>query len=359
MSKTKADLKNKCIKDILKVQKDYPDRPVTRDLYRKEGKIPEREWSGIFGTFGEFRIQAGLVQTRQQSAIHRQLAKHVSVDHYRKIGKQRKSWGACYLRDNKRRFKTVLGMCDIHDIEVDKFWLRVMLDTAKRAQPDLIVINGDLFDLSEFSRFTTDPREWDITKRIQFAHEQVLAPLRAACPEAQIDLIEGNHEVRLIKHLADQSPGMRSILSDLHGWTVKDLLKLDQHEMNYIAQADLGAYTQRDQKIEVKRNWKLYYNCLAVHHQSEGRLMGYPGFSGHNHKHAVWNGFSPQFGSFEWHQFGSGCKRDADYCEGQKWANGFGLIHVDTKTQSVNTEYVPVTDHAVVGGQWYYRGKKE
>jgi hypothetical protein len=48
--------------------------------------------------------------------------------------------------------------------------------------------------------------------------------LRAAVSNAQIDLIAGNHDVRIFKHLADTTPAMLTLLSDLHGFTIRTLL---------------------------------------------------------------------------------------------------------------------------------------
>lgn len=357
--KKKTFTKNHCLKELQRVAKMNNGKQITRDFFVSNSTLPRTSWSKHFGTFGEFRTQAGLTMSRQQKAIGNQVARHSSVDHYRAMGKSRSNWGMSYIRETKSRFKTILGIADIHDMDVDRFWLRIVIDTAKRAQPDVICINGDLFDLPEFSRFTIDPREWNVVERIKFAHDHVLAPLRAACPNAQIDLIEGNHELRLLKHLADQSPAMRTVLSDLCGMTAADLFAIKKFEINYIAKADLAAYTKAEETKEIKKNWKLYYDSFIACHYSDARNMGYPGFSGHNHKHQVWNNYSPQFGSYEWHQFGSGCKRASSFCDGQKWANGFGLIHIDSKKKLSNIEYIPVTDHAVVGGQWYYREKNE
>jgi hypothetical protein len=352
-----------CIKDLRKVQEQLYgneiSRVISRNQYRKSGRYSDATWDQHFGTFTEFRRQAGIFLSRQQSKLERDIAKHASVDHYREYNKERADWGDKYVRKNKARFQTILAIADIHDINVDPFWLRVVLDTADRVKPDIICIDGDLFDLPEFGKYTVDPREWDVVGRIKFTHEKVLGPLRKVCPDAQMDLIEGNHEARLVRHLADASPGMRVVLSDLHGWRVGDLFKLNAFELNYIAAADLSAWTVKDNAKELSKNYKIYFDCVMAHHYPLGRQYGMPGFNGHNHKHIVWPNYSPQFGSYEWHQIGCGHRRDASYCEGLKWANGFVLINVDTETKSTSFDYIAVTDHAISGGKWYHRTKEE
>jgi len=355
--------KQECLEDIKRVQQelygDESNNTVTRDKYREYGSYGENIWKPHFGTFQEFRRQADIAPSRQADKLAREIGKHVSVDQFRTLNKERKEWGERYVRKNKQRYQTILGIADVHDINVDPFWLRVVLDTASRVQPDVVCIDGDLFDLPEFGRFYVDPREWDLVGRLNFVHNEVLSPLRERCPEAQIDLIEGNHEERLIKHLCSNSSSIRVLLADWHGWDIAKAFKLDEHQINYVANADLSAWTKREEKTELQKNFRIYYDCVVAHHESEGRLMGYPGFNGHNHKHHIWSAYSPTFGPYEWHQIGCGHRRDACYTDGLRWANGFILIHVDTQDKEVNMEYIPITNKAVVGGKFYYREKNE
>jgi hypothetical protein len=195
--------------------------------------------------------------------------------------------------------------------------------------------------------------------RIKFAQQEILGPTRYLAPNAQIDFIEGNHEARLLRQLADATPALRAVLSDLHGFTVSKLFGLDEFEINYIAKGDLASYTKREHERELGNNYKVYHDCFMVHHFPHARHMGMPGVNGHHHSHVTWNSFSPVFGAYEWHQLGAGHRRSASYAEGEKWHNGFALVHIDTLTKSVNIEYIPITNHAVVGGVWYHRQEEE
>lgn len=348
-----------CIKELLRVQALNDEVEVTRNYFRNHSKISDSVWSQHFGTFEEFKRQAGIKLSRQQHSIERSIAKHASVDHYRRIAVERADWGDKYLRENPNRFKTILACSDLHDIEIDPFYLRVLIDTAKRVQPDVISLVGDIFDLPEFGKYGVDPREWDVVGRIKFAHEKILRPLREACPNAQIDFIEGNHEARLLRQLADATPALRAVLSDLHGFTVSKLLGLEKFEVNYIAKADLAAWTKRDFDKELANNYKVYWDAVICHHFPHARNMGLPGVNGHHHRHDVWSMFSPIYGPYEWHQMGAGHVRSASYCEGERWHNGFTLINVDTEKKSTNFDYVAVTDFAVSGGKWYHREPSE
>ena len=344
-----------CIAELRRICEIDPDRVVTRNYFRTHSAISESTWNRHFGTFEEFKRQAGTKLSRQQHAHERTIAKHASVDHYRALTIDRGNWGEKYIRSNASRFKTILACSDLHDIEIDPFYLRVLIDTAKRVQPDIISLVGDIFDLPEFGSYGVDPREWDVVGRIKFAHEHILGPLRAACPNAQIDFIEGNHEARLLRQLADATPALRSVLADLHGFTVSKLLGLEQFEINYHAKADLAAFTKRELEKGMANNYKVYFDTVLCHHFPHGRNMGMPGVNGHHHSHIVWSQFNPMFGAYEWHQMGAGHKRSASYCAGEKWHNGFVLINVDTHTKATNFDYIAVTDFSISGGNWYYR----
>jgi len=345
-----------CIALLRGIAEALPEQVISRNFFRVHSGITERTWNRYFGSFREFKRQAKIISSRQVQKIELEIAKHASVDHYRKIRKELEPWAGKYLRPDGKRFQTMLVGADFHDKECDEFALRVFLETAARAQPETIVLGGDLFDLPEFGRYFVDPRDFDVTGRIRVVHENILAPLRAVCPNAQIDLIEGNHEARLVRHFGDRTPSMMCVLEQLHHMTVADLLGLKKFRVNYVGKADLASWTQAHQNQELRRNFKVYHDCFLVHHFTDaGKAKQMPGVSGHSHKHLVFSFQSPQWGSYEWHQLGCLHRRDASYTDAERWAMGFALVHIDTQKHYVNIEYVPVTDHAVVGGKFYTR----
>jgi hypothetical protein len=57
---------------------------------------------------------------------------------------------------------------------------------------------------------------------------------------------------------------------------------------------------------------------------------------------------------------GAGYIREASYCAGEKWGNGFLLVHCDTDNKRTQFEYVDVShEHAVIGGRFYERTAAE
>lgn len=340
-----------------------PDKVIARNYFRVHSGIKESTWNRHYGTFEEFKRQAGIKLSRPIHRLEKQLAKHAAADHYRAMSESREQYEDKYLKPDSDRFQTALVVADIHDVHCDPFALRVLIDTAKRASGIItqVILGGDIFDLPEFGRWTQDPRDWDVVSRIKFVHKEVLKPLREACPDAEFHFTEGNHEARLLRHLADASPAMKAVLADLHGFTIAKLLKLDDYEINYIGRGDLAAasWTKKDHKIEVSKNWYVLHNCFIVHHFPEGMRKNMPGCHGHLHKHKVWPFESPMFGSYEWHQLGCMHVRDASYADGQKWSNGFALVHIDTHKRFSNVEYINITDFCYAGARPYQRNKSE
>lgn len=344
-----------CIEILRNMAEADPEKIITRNHFRNSSPLAESAWSKHFGTFEEFKRQAGVKLTRHARQMELNISKHASLESYQQMNADKREFADKYLRPNGRRFQTVLVGSDVHDIECDPFWRKTFIDTAKRVQPEKIVLNGDLFDLPEFGKYTVDPRSWDVVGRIKWVHK-FLADLRNVSQDSEIILVEGNHEYRLLRHLSEATPAMQAVLADLHGMTVPKLLGLDTFEVNYIAPADLATLTQKDMKAEIRRNFHIMYDCLIAHHFPEGSQMGMPGFNGHHHSHEVKTLFNPMFDAYEWHQFGSGHKREASYTNGEKWSNGFALIHVDTVAKRSQFEYIDTTHgFCMIGGKFYHR----
>jgi hypothetical protein len=348
-----------CLSELRRIAEAHPDKVITRNFFRTNSSISESTWNRYFGTFEEFKRQANIKLSRQAHALERNIAVHASRDHYRALSAERMGYEGKYDRPREGRYKTILVGSDLHDRECDPFWLRTFIDAARRIQPDVICLNGDVFDLPEFGKYTVDPRDWDVVGRIQFVHDHILKPLREAAPNAQLDIIEGNHEARLLRMLADATPAMRVLLSDLHGWTVPKLLGLDKYECNYVAKMDLSVFNKTDFSRELAKNYKSYFGCFIAHHFPHARRMGVPGWNGHHHSHEIWQNYNPMYGTYEWHQLGAGHRRMAEYCEGERWSNGFLIAHADTQTQATAMEYVQVTNFAIVGGKFYHRTTEE
>lgn len=356
-SKITSATKEQCVAELRKIAEANPEKVITRNFFRVNSPLAESAWNKHFGTFEEFKRQANITLSRHAHKLERDVAKHASVDILRKMTDEKRNFADKYNKPHNGKYETILVASDVHDIECDPFWRSLFMETVGRAKPERIVLNGDMLDLPEFSKYTVDPREWDVIGRIKWLH-QFIEDLRELAPDAQIDYIEGNHESRLLRHLSEATPAMKAILSDLHGFTVSKLLGLDKYEVNYVASADLATFTKADHEAELRRNFLIIHDFLVAHHFPEGDKFGLPGWNGHHHSHKVTTNYSPIHGSFEWHQLGSGHKREASYCNGEKWGNGFLMVHANVLAKRAQFEYIDTTsDFCVIGGKWYERNK--
>jgi predicted MPP superfamily phosphohydrolase len=347
--------KEEVLHDIRTMAEANPERVISRNYYRVHGQYSESTWSQYFGTWMEAKRQAGIMLTRQQHNLEKQIAKHASVEHYKAMNTERRSYGDTYDKPNSKRFKQVVIVGDLHDRNVDTFYMDVLIDTLDRVKPDIIILNGDIFDLPEFSKYFVDPREWDVVGRIKFVHEQILSRIRKVCPDAQIDFLEGNHEFRLLRHLSDATPALRAVLNDLHGFTVSTLLGLDKYQINYVAKGDLSVYNLTDIHKQISKNYKVYFDSFIVSHDTSAKNLGYPGVNGHHHKTVIDSMYNEHFGAYNWIQSGCGHKLDAEYCH-PRWQQGFIIATCDTETRRTVFDTATFSENfAVVGGAYYER----
>ncbi len=352
-----------CVRDLRNLQGRFPLKSITRNFYRINGKYSDATWNQYHGTFLEFRRQAGLELSRNQHSLERKIAKHASLDVYRNFYEdQVLPYHQKYsTQDGKEgRWKTILVGSDFHDVECDPFMLSVFIDTAKRLQPDVITLNGDIFDMYEFSRYDQDPRQIKILERFNYVKRHIFGALRRACPNSQIDLIAGNHEVRILKILSDKTPAIKVLLSDVMGLTFSDMLGLDEFEINLTCKMDLAAFTNPDISSEVKENFKLYYNSFVCSHYKSLRF-GVSGTSGHTHRPEQITFTNLPMGRLSWTTTGCMATTRMEYTEGMDTAvQSFMVAHVDAHTKKVAPEHFLVPgDSVVIHGKRYVRAKKE
>lgn len=343
-----------CLEALRAFHETYNGK-FTRNAYRDEhGRV----WEKHFGTWEEFQRQAGLTPSRGQRQVQLAVARHASRDVVEQFTSDRESYRGKYLKPTGRRFRTALVGSDFHDIDCDPFVRRMFIEAARRVQPDVVFLNGDMLDLPEFGKYHVDPRSWDPLARIAWLHD-FLRELREAAPDAEIIYLEGNHEFRLLRHLAEATPALKTILADLHGFTMPKLLGLDEFEVNYVGKADLRAWSNSDISRELHRNTYFLWDQLLADHFPTGIKQGVPGWNGHHHKWGLTPMISRTYGSSMWVQLPGGHVRNAEYCEGEQWHNGFMLAHADTEKKTSRFEMVDVGDFCVLGGEYYFRETSE
>ena len=353
--------KEECIKALVNLAEEYPEKSITRDFFRKNSEVPVSNWTYHFGTFSEFKRQAGEDESRSEKKFLNELAFTESADQLRKHNDDKQGWDQSYLKPTGKRIQTFLVGSDFHDIMCDPFFRRMFIEAARAYGPDQIIFNGDLYDMIEFSRYNSRPTDYAPLIRMQWVRD-LMNNLRNTVPDAEFHLVEGNHEYRLVKHLTEKAPAVMDILN-LQGMGVKEFLGLHEFNINYHSRADFATFNNSDINNQLKRNYYNYKDIVLFHHYPIGMSFGMPGISGHHHKYKVWDQFNITYGSYNWHQLGGGSRRHVEYMEtmGEKWNNGFMIIHVDTENKK-NTifNYIDCTNQfAVIAGTMFERNPEE
>lgn len=179
---------------------------------------------------------------------------------------------------------------DQHIPYMNPGWERAVLSYLRIEQPSLIVLLGDAADFSSISRHRTHPRFAATVNETNTAVVQHFARLRQVCPDAQIVLLPGNHDDRILYALQDYKPELYGVRPGQLGDTEEVPL------LNYRTLWQLDALG-----IElVDEDWKLAsYNVvpeLTARHgyltgnNSERKLLETHGRSqvhGHDHRGSV------------------------------------------------------------------------
>jgi len=346
------------IADLRRVAEANPDTYITRTIYRKLGGYSDSSWDSRFGTFTEFKKQARLELSRGQQKLEREIAKHASLDVRRGFMEAEVlPWNGRYERDHTGRWQTMIVASDFHDKDTDPFALEVLLETIKRVQPGIICLAGDIYDNYEFSRFDKDPRGWDAAGRLAWVRDNIYRPMRRAAPKAQIDLLAGNHENHVIRHMSERTPELRAVLSDFMGLTFADLMGLPEFEINLVCQHDLSAFKPADVRAQISKNRKTYFGCLTVDHYPDTKFnFGTNWIAGHTHKPKLDTHFNEVLGSVWGVTNGCMSRVDNSYTDKNRNQNGFSIVHIDTLNKTTQVEQVVFNDSfVVVGGVRYTR----
>ena len=347
-----------CIADLRGVQERHPDTYITRRFYRQHGRYSDSTWDSRFGTFAEFRRQARLELSRGQSALEKQVAKHASLDARRGFYEvEVLPWNGKYEKDLTGRWQTMVVASDFHDKETDPFALEVFLEVCKSLQPSIVCLAGDVYDHYEFSRFDKDPRGWDASGRLAWVRDNLFRPLRSLCPDSQVDLLAGNHEHHLLRHMAERTPEMRAILSDFMGLTFSDLLGLKEFEINLTCKHDLAAFKAADIRSQIAKNRKTYWGCVTVDHFPDGKFgHGTNWVAGHTHKPSLQSSANEILGGLWGATNGCMCRIDNSYTDRNRNQNGFSVVHCDTQAKTAQVEQVVFSDSfVIVNGVRYVR----
>lgn len=113
--------------------------------------------------------------------------------------------------------RRVLVLSDLHFPYHDPEALKAALDYGDKFKPDAVLLNGDVFDFYQLSRFDRDPTKPKLKREIK-AGRRFFHHLRERYPRAGIYFKLGNHDERLDKYLMLNAPELFNIREVRYAW---------------------------------------------------------------------------------------------------------------------------------------------
>lgn len=216
--------------------------------------------------------------------------------------------------------RRLLVLSDIHVPYHDIAALKAAITYGRANNPDAVLLNGDTMDVYSLSDHEKDPRKVKWNQELE-AGRQLLRMIRKAFPNIPIYFKEGNHEIRMERHLMKHAP----VLIGMSEFELKNLLRL----------ADVGVEHIRNKRM-------VYAGGLTIGHGDEWKGAG--GVSP-----ARWSGLrakeSMMVGHFHrvsehiertvrgairgYWSLGCLCELQPAYMPYNEWAHGFAIVHVN------------------------------
>jgi hypothetical protein len=181
-----------------------------------------------------------------------------------------------------------------------------------------------------------------------------MADTRRAAPDADMKLIMGNHDIRLVTALADAAP----IFSTLRCLRYNELFRLDELEVGLVCRSNFLNPSSQQQKRDIAQNWETIDDLFTIVH---GFLCGKDaprkhlarfmrsGTNGHLHNPEMVSSGSDSTGVLQWYQ--TGCMAyppavAAEYMQGpieaSGWACGFLMVRLFPELRHVSADFVMV-----------------
>lgn len=228
-------------------------------------------------------------------------------------GKLPKETSKNHLAKQEQR---VLVISDLHGLHYDPLaWARVLNDIPI-IKPHRIIMNGDMLDFYEISRYTKNPDvEQSVAQEIE--HVKTLFQQLRLIYDGPIDFIPGNHEERYELYL-------RTDAKKLAGLKVLEL-------PNLLELKDLGITMHQVDGFLLRPDYYVYHGSLVRKHaaltaQGELDKMDVSGTSGHTHRLGTYRK-TGILGRRTWSESGCLCNLNPEFVKGTaNWQHGYLII---------------------------------
>lgn len=357
--------------DLVRCAEDKATNPfwkfktLSRKRYALYGHFPLEHVFEQFGTFDHARQVAGLEDkpgTRLKKRARAEASKREHASRYLTRYVLPYVCRRPLVRD--ARVRLVVSISDTHATFLDPFTWHAFLCTIRDLAPDVVYLNGDIFEGSEISSHPKIPG-WTVPFQLEidFAREMFRQIREVAGPKPRVIWGAGNHGLdRIARYLTQVAPafsGLRSLRFD----KLVDLEGLDIE----LAQ---GGTIASPRGTENDAPGRLLFGCYRVHHGTklgqnpaleELRAAGCSGQSGHVHRASLVYAANEQQRGLSWMTLPMGCTDRAGraymhgICTG--WQRGFGVAWIGPEGQVRQTPIVTDDGFAVVDGHCYEKPK--
>lgn len=267
-----------------------------------------------------------------RDAVRRLLAKQPEV------GRQEVKWGHGAARPvhpaTKEATELVVFGSDFHFPYQDNQAIASFLNLINQIKPDRVVLNGDIADFFQLSRFnTTGLREEHLQEEIDQAND-FRRQVRVAAPDAVIDETEGNHDNRVRTYVAVKAGALKSLRA----------LKPDE----LFQYRDLGIQAHPGAGFLLRPHFLVKHGTIVrgeagASAKAELMAAGVSGVSGHTHRLARYT--KAGYVQREWLEQGCLCRTDPDYVTGApNWRQGCAIGEFSTRTDTFVLHEVPFVD---------------
>ncbi len=218
-----------------------------------------------------------------------------------------------------------LVMGDIHIPYHSMSGLRAALDYGKKAEPDIVFLNGDTIDFHRLSRFQKDPRSRSAKKEIEKTNE-LLDAIDERFPKARKILKNGNHDERYENYVASCAPEIWGIVSEAA--SLDKLLELEDRGWEYVSEKRpvyLG-------KLTVLHGHEFPMSLIGPVNAARGLFLRTKASAMVNHHHQVSEHSEPDVRNkliTTW-SVGCLCELHPAYARFNKWAHGFATVRMAT-----------------------------
>ena len=226
-----------------------------------------------------------------------------------------------------------LILSDLHIPYHNNTAISAALSHGLRAGVDTILLNGDVIDFYQLSRFTKDPRKECVAEELARV-KMLFTTIRKHFKRAQIYYIAGNHEERL-EHYAMNSA---TALVGVAGLDLEHMMDLDKFRIRLI----------RDKR-------RAMIGRLNVLHGHEYQGIGFaispargifmkakaPTIVGHCHRKSDYSEKTLDGKSIGCWSTGCLCDMSPDYSPYNNWCHGFAIVELDDSGHyTVHNHYI-------------------